>query len=450
MPPKYGVSSGPKIVACQWVKSEPVGPAEQLDTGFACKSASSFCNRLINRFDIIQLDNYNSVYMFQFFLQLFIMENLFNLKKLYSSNLIGGAKLQSPPDGYCLIVYQDLTPNELADSGVGNFYIGVSLESPHQAEMFGSSRRVTSLFESGNYPGYLFMMVTDYKSSGLSKSSLYYRWKPHDLPRLERITNPSTVFNSGIAGCLTMGSGKAELVGSISSPALITSGCRYKVGESVQITNKTLRFINPFRDLHVRYKVGRISKIIGLNAYGECGYNILFDDNSEAVEVLEKQIEKYYDSGKFNLSDSLSSVIDVLQSPVSSLLLSDKSTLANLALLSNLNQTVGKSKSKLADAQLVSSLFIPDNTQDVGDNPRLQEEVTKFYLDKTIKWFDKNPEFAKVKKQAKFIKGKKGSGYIYKILKSFIKKNRVNWYDLRSDDHYEDVKDYIREKLALL
>ncbi len=372
------------------------------------------------------------------------MSKLIYLKNLTVGNMIGGAKLQSPPDGYCLIVYQDLTPDEVTNAGVGNFYIGIGLESPHQVEMIGNTRRIKSIFESGNYPEYLFMIVTDYKPSELSKSSLYYRWKPYDLPRLERITNPSVVFNSGIAGCLTSGSVKVNLTSSMGS------GCRYKVGESIQITNKIIRFANPFRDLHVRYKVGRISKVIGLNAYGECAYNILFDDNSEAVEVLEKQIEKYNDLGKSNLSDSLSSVIDALQSPLSSLLLSDKSTLANLALLSNLNQTVSKSKSKLADVQLVSSLFIPDNTQDVGDNPRLQEEVTKFYLTKTIKWLGTNSEFAKVKKQAKFIKGKKGIGFIYKILKSFIKKNRVNWYDLRSDDNYEDVKDYIREKLALL
>ena len=86
----------------------------------------------------------------------------------------------------------------------------------------------------------------------------------------------------------------------------------------------------------------------------------------------------------------------------------------------------------------------------MGENPKLQEEVTKFYLTKTIKWLGKNQEFAKVKKQEKFIKSKKGSGFMYKILKSFIKKNQVNWYELRADDNYEDVKDYIREKLLQL
>ncbi len=373
------------------------------------------------------------------------MHKLINLKKLYRVNLIGGAKLQTPPDGYCLIVYQDLTPSEVGRANIDKFYIKYGNLSQKQVDMIGSTRRETTIFDSPTYPEYLFMMVIDYRESGQSKSSLYYRWKPYDLESIKYITRPQMVFNSGIVGCLTMGSGSAESIGSMSS------SCKYRVGDSVKIVNRTIRFSNPFRDEYVVHKVGRISQVLPLNSYGECYYNILFDDRTEGVEVSEKFIQRYYNPGSASLSDSLSSVIDILQSPLSSVLTSDKTTLANLALLSNLNQTIGKTQSKaVANAQLVSSLFLPDNTEDVGENPKLQEQVTKFYLDKTIKWFDKNPEFAKVKKHSKFIKSKKGSGYIYKILKSFIKKNRVNWYDLRSDDNYEDVKDYIREKLALL
>ena len=39
---------------------------------------------------------------------------------------------------------------------------------------------------------------------------------------------------------------------------------------------------------------------------------------------------------------------------------------------------------------------------------------------------------------------------IYKILKSFVKKNKINWYELRNDKNYDDVKDYIRQKLSSL
>ena len=373
------------------------------------------------------------------------MNKLINLKKLVTFNLVGGAKLQTPPDGYCLIVYQDLTPLEVGSSNIDKFYIKYGNLSQKQVEVIGSIRRETVVFDSPTYPAYLFMMVIDYRESGSSKSSLYYRWRPHDFEPINHITRPNMVFNSGIAGCLSMGSGRAESISSMGT------GCKYRVGDNVKVSNRTIRFSNPFRDEYVVRKIGKISQILPLNSFGECYYNIAFDDRTEGVEVNEKFIDRYYDSGLGNLSDTLSSVIDVLQSPLASVLTSDKSTLANLALLNNLNQTIGKSQSRAAsNAQLVSSLFLPDTTQDVGDDPKLQETVTKFYLDKTIKWLGKNPEFAKLKKQLKFIQSKKGSGFIYKILKSFIKKNRINWYDLRTDDNYEDVKDYIREKIAQL
>ena len=48
------------------------------------------------------------------------------------------------------------------------------------------------------------------------------------------------------------------------------------------------------------------------------------------------------------------------------------------------------------------------------------------------------------------MKTQKGKDYIYKILKSFVKKNKVNWYELRNEKNYEDVKDYIRNKLSSL
>ena len=386
------------------------------------------------------------------------MSKLINLKKLAGSTMLGGAKLQKPPDGYCLIVYQNLTGDEIDRAGIGQYYIKIGTQSQKQVEMIGSAQRETIVFESPTYPEYLFMMVSDYTSSGISKSSVYYRWRPYDLGTVQYVTQPNMVFNAGIAGCLPMDSNKMDT--SRGNP--FGTACKYKVGDSIQIKNRTIRMSNPWRDEYITYKVGRISQVLPLNSYGECYYNILFDDNTEGGEVSEKHIQRFYDSGTGSLSDSLSSVIDALQSPLGSL--SNKTTLANLALLNNLNQTVGKSNLSLlsnlnqtvgksksgANTQLVSSLFLPDTTQDVGENPKLQEEVTKFYLNKTIKWLGKNQEFAKVKTQEKFIKSKKGSGFIYKILKSFIKKNHVNWYELRSDDNYEDVKDYIREKLLQL
>jgi len=40
-PPEYGESPGPIMVACQWNRSSPIGPAEHDDGGSRPKSVSS-------------------------------------------------------------------------------------------------------------------------------------------------------------------------------------------------------------------------------------------------------------------------------------------------------------------------------------------------------------------------------------------------------------------------
>jgi len=40
-PPEYGESEGPMMVACQWNRSSPIGPAEHEDGGSRPKSVSS-------------------------------------------------------------------------------------------------------------------------------------------------------------------------------------------------------------------------------------------------------------------------------------------------------------------------------------------------------------------------------------------------------------------------
>ena len=90
------------------------------------------------------------------------------------------------------------------------------------------------------------------------------------------------------------------------------------------------------------------------------------------------------------------------------------------------------------------------NIQDIGDNIDLQEDITNFFYKKTLKWLTNDIEFNKIKKVLKIMKTQKGEDYIYKILKSFVKKNKINWYELRNDKNYDDVKDYIRQKLSSL
>jgi len=40
-PPEYGESEGPMMVACQWNRSSPIGPAEHDDGGSRPRSVSS-------------------------------------------------------------------------------------------------------------------------------------------------------------------------------------------------------------------------------------------------------------------------------------------------------------------------------------------------------------------------------------------------------------------------
>ena len=98
----------------------------------------------------------------------------------------------------------------------------------------------------------------------------------------------------------------------------------------------------------------------------------------------------------------------------------------------------------------LESPYLRQDIQDVGDNFELQEDLTDFFYEKTLKWLDKDLEFNKIKKTKKVLKSKKGRPYINKILKSFVKKNKVNWYELRDEKNYDDVKDYIRNKLNSL
>lgn len=45
-PPEYGLSPGPMMVACQWKRSSPTGPAEHDEGGSRPRSASSLLMRL--------------------------------------------------------------------------------------------------------------------------------------------------------------------------------------------------------------------------------------------------------------------------------------------------------------------------------------------------------------------------------------------------------------------
>jgi hypothetical protein len=187
-----------------------------------------------------------------------------------------------------------------------------------------------------------------------------------------------------------------------------TSSCRLSIGDRVYVSNILLRLVDPIRDEFISYRAGYISKIIQ-GKYGQvfnkCVYEITFDDGSKAGEILEDDINL--------ISGSL-----------------DK--LANLALL---NQN------------LVPQVRDYSETEESEVDLKLQDEITSYFYKKTIKWLKESHEFKKLQKHIKFIESKKGRPYIYKVIKLFIKKNKAKWYNLRTE-LYDDLKEYIRKKLA--
>ena len=86
--------------------------------------------------------------------------------------------------------------------------------------------------------------------------------------------------------------------------------------------------------------------------------------------------------------------------------------------------------------------------QNINKDPNIREKFTIFYYNKIIKWIRQYKEFAKYKNLLPFLKTKKGYFALYNLLREFVKKHNVNWYDLK--DKYSVVKDYLRYKLAFI
>lgn len=91
---------------------------------------------------------------------------------------------------------------------------------------------------------------------------------------------------------------------------------------------------------------------------------------------------------------------------------------------------------------VINSTFI---YQDVNKDPKLRENITNFFLKKTIKWINNYSEFKNSKHLLSKLKTNDGYELIYYVLQQFTKKNNCNWYDLRNN--YELVKDFIRYRL---
>lgn len=83
--------------------------------------------------------------------------------------------------------------------------------------------------------------------------------------------------------------------------------------------------------------------------------------------------------------------------------------------------------------------------QNINTDLNLRKDVTNFFQRKIIKWIKNYPEFSQHKSKLNFLESVDGQMHIYNLLRKFIKKSGINWYDLR--DNYSIIKEYLNEKL---
>ena len=79
--------------------------------------------------------------------------------------------------------------------------------------------------------------------------------------------------------------------------------------------------------------------------------------------------------------------------------------------------------------------------QNVNKDVNLRKNVTQFFHHKVLKWMK-----TESKLKSKSLNSIDGQMYIYHLLKLFIRKSRINWYDLR--DNYSLIKEYLIKKLS--
>ena len=82
----------------------------------------------------------------------------------------------------------------------------------------------------------------------------------------------------------------------------------------------------------------------------------------------------------------------------------------------------------------------------VNKNKDLRKSVTTFFHKKLIKWINEYSDFKHLKKHLKKIETNEGYEIVYKLIKTFLKKNYLKWWDTK--EHYFIIKDYLKVKVT--
>ena len=253
------------------------------------------------------------------------------------------------------------------------------------------------------------------------------------------------------------------------SPGSYVTSCKFKINDKVSISDKTITFINPTRIEYVDLKAGFIRRLLPPSSYG-CLYEIQFNDGKIATEVKESYIRKSvsivrdheYSTSSGTVTTDSDTQTDNLYSPFSLKQPDSKMDMITLIALNNFNESIKQSlkpnqnlynqnlyNQNLYNQNLNIPLFTQES-QNIGNDENLQNDVTEYYQKKTIKWIKNEYEFSKAKKQMNFVKSNKGLQYLKKILLFYVKKNNKNWYELRDKETKYDIQELIRLKLISL
>jgi hypothetical protein len=83
--------------------------------------------------------------------------------------------------------------------------------------------------------------------------------------------------------------------------------------------------------------------------------------------------------------------------------------------------------------------------QDVNKDVHLRKSVTDYFQEKILNWINTESDFSKYKSKTKFFESDEGYMHIYHLLRHFIKRSKINWYDLR--DNSKIIKSYMLKHL---
>ena len=111
----------------------------------------------------------------------------------------------------------------------------------------------------------------------------------------------------------------------------------------------------------------------------------------------------------------------------------------------NENEKNNKSVTYIIQQPIMQSYY---EYQDVNKDPNLRIDVINFFFNKLLKWVKNDSLFKKYENKESSLNNKKTKKRLYKLLRSFIKKNNKNWYDLR--DNYLFFKEYLYKHFDLL